>query len=252
MPGALQGKVALVTGAGQGLGEATARRLAAAGATVAVADLDGGLAEAVAGAIQAAGQRALAVKADVTDRAAVLAMVEDVGRRAGSPDILVNNAGGFPKVKTLLEIEEDEWDAILALNLKSAYLCSRAVLPGMMARGWGRIINLSSPAARSLTNFSATHYAAAKAGILGFTRHLAYEVGCNGITVNAVAPGTTLTARVRRARTPEDQARIASLVPLGRLGRPEDTAGAVAFLASDEAEYITGATLDVNGGKVMM
>ncbi len=248
----LKGRVALVTGAGQGLGEAIARRLAAAGAVVAVVDIDGGLAEAVAGDIQAAGLQAFAVTADVTDRGAVRAMTEAVARRAGSPEILVNNAGGFQKVKTLLEIEEDEWDAILALNLKSVYLCSRAVLAGMVARRWGRIINLASAAARSLTNLSATHYAAAKAGILGFTRHLAYEVGQHGITVNAVAPGTTLTARVRRARTPEDQARIASLIPLGRMGQPEDTAAAVAFLASEDAAYITGATLDVNGGKVMM
>ena len=252
MVAGLTGKVAMVTGAGQGLGEATARRLAAEGATVAVVDLDGGLAEGVARSIQGEGRQAFAVKADVTDRAAVRAMVEEVGRRAGAPDILVNNAGGFPKVKMLLEIEEDEWDAILALNLKSVYLCSRAALPGMIARRRGRIINLASAAARSLTNFSATHYAAAKAGILGFTRHLAYEVGQHGITVNAVAPGTTLTPRVKRARTPEDQARIASLIPLGRMGLPEDTAGAVAFLASDDAAYITGATLDVNGGKVMM
>ena len=248
----LKGRVALVTGAGQGLGEAIARRLAAAGAAVAVVDIDEGLAGGVARDIQAAGLDAFALTVDVTDRAAVRAMAEAVGRRAGGPDILVNNAGGFQQVKTLLEIEEDEWDAILALNLKSAYLCSRAVLAGMVARRWGRIINLASAAARSLTNLSATHYAAAKAGILGFTRHLAYEVGRHGITVNAVAPGTTLTARVRRARSPEDQARIASLIPLGRLGQPEDTAAAVAFLASDDAGYITGTTLDVNGGKVMM
>ncbi|HYB74786.1 MAG TPA: SDR family NAD(P)-dependent oxidoreductase [Candidatus Sulfotelmatobacter sp.] len=245
-------KVAVVTGAGQGLGEAIARRLAAEGAAVAVVDVEGGLADGVAREIQAAGSRAVAVRTDVTDRASVRAMVDEVGRRLGEPDILVNNAGGFPKLRTLLEVEEEEWDAILALNLKSAYLCSRAVLPGMIARRGGRIVSLSSPAARSLTNFSATHYAAAKAGILGFTRHLAYEVGQYGITVNAVAPGTTLTERVRRARTPEDQARIASLVPLGRLGLPEDSAAAVAFLASDDAAYITGITLDVNGGKVMM
>ncbi len=248
----LKGRVALVTGAGQGLGEAIARRLAAAGAAVAVVDIDGGLAEAVARDIQAAGLQAFAHAADVTDRAAVRAMADAVARRAGSTDILVNNAGGFQKVKTLLEIEEDEWDAILALNLTSAFLCSRVVLAEMVARRWGRIISLASAAARSLTNLSATHYAAAKAGILGFTRHLAYEVGQHGITVNAVAPGTTLTARVRRARTPEDQARIASLIPLGRMGQPEDTAAAVAFLASEDAGYITGATLDVNGGKVMM
>jgi NAD(P)-dependent dehydrogenase (short-subunit alcohol dehydrogenase family) len=219
---------------------------------VAVVDVEGGLADGVARELEAAGSRAVAVRADVTDRASVRAMVEEVGRRIGEPDILVNNAGGFPKLRTLLEIEEEEWDAIIALNLKSAYLCSRAVLPGMIARRRGRIVSLSSPAARSLTNFSATHYAAAKAGILGFTRHLAYEVGQYGITVNAIAPGTTLTGRVRRARTPEDQARIASLIPLGRLGLPEDTAGAAAFLASDDAAYITGITLDVNGGKVMM
>jgi 3-oxoacyl-[acyl-carrier protein] reductase len=246
------GKVALVTGAGQGLGEAIARRLAAGGATVAVVDVDGALAEKVAADLASAGLKALAVKADVADRGAVHAMMGEVARRAGAPDILVNNVGGFTKVKTVLEIEEDEWDAVIRLNTKSVYLCSRAALPAMIDRKWGRIVNLSSAAARSMVNFSATHYATAKAAILGFTRHLAFEVGQHHITVNAVAPGTTLTERVRRARTSEDVARIGTTIPLGRLGEPEDTAAAVCFLASEEAGYITGITLDVNGGKVMM
>lgn len=248
----LKGRVAVVTGAGQGLGEAIAHRLAAEGAAVAVVDLDGDLGERVAGAIAAAGARALAVKGDVTDRAAVQGMMDEVARRVGRPDILVNNAGGFTKLTTLLEIEEDEWDAVVRLNLTSAYFCSRAALPAMIDRRWGRIINLSSQGARSLNGLLATHYAAAKAGILGFTRHLAHEVGRHGITVNAVAPGIVPTARVRRGRTEEEIEHMAEIIPIGRVGRPEDTAGAVAFLASEEAGYITGVTLDVNGGIAMM
>lgn len=248
----LAGRVALVTGAGQGLGEAIARRLAADGAAVAVVDREGDLAQSTTQAIQQTGREAFSLVVDVTDQTAVVAMVDEVMRRAGPPQILVNTVGGFEKSKTLLEIPESEWDAVVRLNLKSAYLCSRAILPKMIELRWGRIINLASQAARSVTNLLAAHYAASKAGILGFTRHLAFEVGQYGITVNAVAPGIVPTARVRRNRTPEELARIKAQIPLGRLGEPADTAAAVAFLASNEAGYITGVTIDVNGGIVMM
>lgn len=245
-------RVALVTGAGQGLGEAIARRLASDGATVVVVDRDADLATGVATSIEGAGLRAFPLTVDVTNRSDVETMVDQVSRQAGSPDILVNNVGGFERAKTLLDITEDEWDLVVRLNLKSAYLCSRAVLPSMIERRWGRIVNLGSQAARSLTNLLAAHYAASKAGILGFTRHLAYEVGPYGITVNVVAPGIVPTARVRRNRTSDDIARILAQIPVGRLGRPDDTAAAVAFLVSHEAGYITGVTLDVNGGIAMM
>ncbi len=248
----LAGRIALVTGAGQGLGAAIARRLAEEGASVAVVDLDAELARVVAGSIADTGRTAFPLVVDVTDRQAVEAMVAEISLRAGSPHILVNNVGGFERSKTILDIAEDEWDAVIRLNLKSAYLCARAVLPAMIERRWGRIINLGSQAARSITNLLASHYAASKAGILGFTRHLAFEVGRYGITVNAVAPGIVPTERVQRNRTPEQMAQILTQIPVGRVGQPEDTAAAVAFLVSEEAGYITGATLDVNGGIVMM
>jgi 3-oxoacyl-[acyl-carrier protein] reductase len=248
----LAGKVAVVTGAGQGLGEAIARRLADEGACVAIVDRDTERARGVAAACAEAGRAAFAIAADVTDLTAVEGMVAEVTRRIGAPHILVNNVGGFEKSKTIRDIAEDEWDTVIRLNLKSAYLCSRAVLPAMIERRWGRIINLGSQAARSITNLLAAHYAAAKGGILALTRHLAFEVGQYGITVNVVAPGIVLTERVRRNRSSEQVAHILGQIPIGRLGLPEDTAAAVAFLASEEAGYITGATLDVNGGIVMM
>lgn len=248
----LAGKVAVVTGAGQGLGEAIARRLAGEGVSVAIVDRDTERARGVAATCASEGRSAFPVAADVTVREAVEEMIAQVTRRVGAPHILINNVGGFQNSKTILDIPEDEWDTIIRLNLKSAYLCSRAVLPAMIERRWGRIINLGSQAARSITNLLAAHYAASKGGILAFTRHLAFEVGKFGITVNAVAPGIVLTERVRRNRSSEQLAQILGQIPIGRLGLPEDTAAAVAFIASEEAGYITGATLDINGGIVMM
>ncbi len=248
----LAGRVAIVTGGGRGLGEAIAHRLARDGATVAVLDIDGPSAEKVAAAIGAAGGAAFPVPGDVTDGAGVREAVAGVSARAGAAAVLVNNAGGFPAVRRLDEIDEAEWDRIIALNLTSAFRCARAVIPGMRRLGWGRIINIASAAARTLTNLSAAHYAAAKAGLLGLTRHLALELGPAGITVNAVAPGTTPTERVRRLRPPDVEAEILRAIPVGRFGAPEDTAAAVAFLASPGAGYITGVTLDVNGGKAIM
>jgi NAD(P)-dependent dehydrogenase (short-subunit alcohol dehydrogenase family) len=152
----------------------------------------------------------------------------------------------------VIDTDEAEWDLILAVNLKSAFLCSKAVLPGMIERRWGRIINISSEVGRMPVALTAAHYAASKAGLLGFTRHLAREVAASGVTVNATAPGTTYSPRVRGSLSPELERWNVSLTPIGRIAEVGEQVGAVLFLASDAAGYITGATLDVSGGKVML
>jgi 3-oxoacyl-[acyl-carrier protein] reductase len=178
--------------------------------------------------------------------------VDAIMARWGRVDVLVNNAGGFAVIRRTEEIPEEEWDAILRLNLTSTFLCSKAVLPIMRRQGSGRIVNLSSVVGRAGAVLVTSHYAAAKAGILGFTRHLAREVAAAGIAVNAVAPGTTATERFRALRSAEETRRLAESVPLRRIAEPDEIAACVLFLASDAARYITGATLDVNGGLLMM
>ena len=167
-------------------------------------------------------------------------------------DVLVNNAGGFAAMRATENIPDAEWDMILRSNLTSAFVCSRAVLPAMKRQRAGRIVSVSSVVARSGAIRTTAHYTAAKAGVIGLTRHLAAEVAEHGITVNAVAPGTTATERVIKLRTPEETAQLATSIPLRRLGEPDDIADAVLFLASDAARWITGAVLDVNGGQVMV
>jgi NAD(P)-dependent dehydrogenase (short-subunit alcohol dehydrogenase family) len=160
---------------------------------------------------------------------------------------------GFPQRRLVVETPDEEWDEIINLNIRSAFLCSKAVLPGMLERHWGRIINVSSEVGRMPMVFTAAHYAAGKAGLLGFTRHLAKEVAGDGITVNATCPGTTFTDRVRSIYdTQERIEKLEAITPIGRLGEPEEQTGTIVFLCSDAASYITGATIDVSGGKVMM
>jgi NAD(P)-dependent dehydrogenase (short-subunit alcohol dehydrogenase family) len=166
--------------------------------------------------------------------------------------VLVNNAGGFSVIRRTEDIPDEEWDAIFRFNVTSAFLCTKAVLPHMRRQRSGSIVNLSSIAGRSSAVTVTSHYAASKAAILGFTRHVALEAADDGIRVNAVAPGTVATERVRALRTPEQTRRIAETVPLGRIGEPEEIADVVLFLASDAARYVTGASLDVNGGLVML
>ena len=249
--GRLSGKAAIVTGAGGGIGEAVARTFAREGARVTVADIQEDPVRGVAAAIQREGGKAVALRADVTRAADVEAMVKAALDAFGQVDILVNNVGGYSVLRTTWEIEESEWDFIVALNLKSAFLCCKAVIPHMLARGYGRIVNLSSIVGRSAPTLSAAHYSAAKAGVRGLTWHLARELAPHGITVNAVAPWITLTERLKKLRSPEVDAALKAQTPIGRFAEPQEIADAVLFLASDAAAYMTGATLDVNGGMLM-
>jgi len=247
----LEGRVAMITGAAKGIGAAIAGALVHEGARIAALDLDAPGVEAVAAALAGRGGQALALRTDVTRSAEIDRAVEAVLGRWGRIDILVNNAGGFAVLRPTEEIAEDEWQAILASNLTSVFLCSKAVLPVMKRQGYGRIVNLASVVARGGAVRVTSHYAAAKAGVIGFTRHLALEVGAAGITVNAVAPGTTATERVLNVRTPEETRRVAEAIPVRRLGEPAEIADAVVFLVSEGAAFITGATLGVNGGQIM-
>ncbi|MBB5791833.1 SDR family NAD(P)-dependent oxidoreductase [Jiangella mangrovi] len=248
----LSGRTALVTGAGGGIGAAIAHELAGRRARVVLADLPGsaGLA-AVRSDIEAAGGEADTEELDVTDADAVTALFGGGSGPLAATDILVNAAGvlfGTP----VREISEDEWDLVLDVNLKSSFLLSQAALEPMQARGWGRVVNLSSTAGKNVSTIGGAHYTAAKAGVLGLTRHLAAEYAASGVTVNAVCPGLIDTPMVHRTIDAEQVRRYAEGFPIPRLGRPEEVAALVGFLASDEAAYITGASVDVNGGDLMI
>ncbi len=247
----LAGKVAIVTGAGQGMGYAVARRLAAGGASLVVNDVNAAAAEQAAAALRSAGHAASAVPGDVASSQDVRGIVEATLAHYGSIHVLINNAGVL-RPTAVIDIEEAEWDLVVNVNLKGTYLCSRAVLPAMREAGWGRIVNFSSTAGKNVSTVGGAHYTAAKAGVLGFTRHLAKEAAPYGITVNAVCPGLIDTEMVRATISDEQTSAYAASFPIARLGRPEEVAELVAFLASDRAAYITGASLDINGGDLMI
>ena len=247
----LAGKVAIVTGAGQGMGYAVAHRLAAAGASLVVNDVNAAAAEQTAAALRAAGHTALAVPGDVASSEDVRGIVAATLDRYGGIHILINNAGVL-RPTAVIDIEEAEWDLVVNVNLKGTYLCSRAVLPAMRVAGWGRIVNFSSTAGKNVSTVGGAHYTAAKAGVLGFTRHLAKEAAPYGITVNAVCPGLIDTEMVRATISDKQTSAYAASFPIARLGAPEEVAELVAFLASDRAAYITGASLDINGGDLMI
>jgi 3-oxoacyl-[acyl-carrier protein] reductase len=244
-------RVIIVTGAARGIGAVTAEAFAREGARVAVIDLDGNGAEATAKRMRDAGADAVAFRADVAATAEVRAMVESVLGRWQRIDVLVNNAGGFSAMRLTEDVTDQEWDAILRSNLTSAFVCARAVLPTMKRQRGGWIINVSSVVARGGVVRTTAHYTAAKAGVIGLTRHLAQELAEHGVTVNAIAPGTTATERVIALRTPEETARLAAAIPLRRLGESADIADGILYLASDAARWVTGVVLDVNGGQVM-
>ncbi|HQS09333.1 MAG: beta-ketoacyl-ACP reductase [Rhizobiales bacterium 24-66-13] len=238
-------RAALVTGAGSGIGAAIARRLAGNGARVAIVDRDGAAAEAAAEAICADGGTAFAVAADATEAGEVERAVAHVHERFGSLDILVNNVG-IVRDNYLTRMPEEDWDAVLTVNLKSYFLCSKAAAGRMMAQRRGRVVNVSSRA--WLGNPGQANYSAAKAGIVGLTRSMAIELGKFDITVNCVAPGFIDTP-LTRALKPEVWERMVKAQPIARIGTAEEVAYAVQFFASDEAFYMNGQVLYVCGGK---
>ncbi len=249
----LKGKNAVITGAAGGIAIATALSFADEGANVVLADINGAGMEKTIQDLSRRGVQAKAIITDVTSRQAVEDMFADANGFMKGIDILVTCAGGYHAYGTFEEIEEEDWDQVIALNLKSVYLCCRAVIPYMKKRGWGRIINLGSLAGRSTSaGTSPAHYASAKAAVSMMTQYLAKDVGPYGITANTVAPGTTLTDRVKNLLTPEKEEMFTRACPLGHLAEPEEISGVITFLASDESRYITGATIDVNGGRLML
>lgn len=250
----LAGSAAIVTAAGQGLGEAIAKIFAAQGARVAAVDLNANHARRVAGEIEATAGIAIGLTADVSQSAAVADMVHAVVDKFGTVDILVNAAGGFHQFAPITEITDDEWDHVITNNMRTTFLCSRAVVPIMIEHKKGRIINIASGAGIAPNPHAPSYlpYGAAKAGVIGFTKLLARDIGQYGITVNAIAPGTTLTPRVAKVRDANSVETIRSRNPMRALVEPQDTAEAALFLASDAARYITGVTLNVNAGNLIV
>jgi len=245
------GRVAVITGGSEGLGLGIARGLAREGAKVLITGRRPEPLEAARRSLQADGLDVAVAQGDMTRAEDVRRAFQAAEAALGPVEILVNNVGGFPRFTGLEDLPEEEWHATLEANLTSAYLCARAAVPAMKAGGWGRIVNISSTAGRGFLYATSPAYAAAKAGLEGLTRHLAAELAPFQITVNAVAAGIVITPRAERMMTLEITARRLQQIPAGRLGTLEDIAAAVCFLASPAAGYITGTTLDVNGGSVM-
>lgn len=247
----LAGKVAIVTGAAQGIGRAIATRLAQEGAGVAIADINDAGAAQTAQTIRAGGGNTIAVKLDVTSLEQAAAAVAQVERELGPIDILVNNAG-WDKVEPFVENTPETWDRVIAINFRGPLNCCKAVIPGMQARGHGKIVTISSDAGRVGSTGEAV-YAGCKAGLIGFSKTLARELARFNINVNVVCPGPTETALLRdaMANRPGVLAAMAKSIPMRRLGQPEDLAGAVAFFASSDSDYATGQVLSISGGLTM-
>lgn len=241
----VKGKVAVVTGAGQGIGKAIAIALAREGARVAVTDISGKEVE-TAREVSEIGTEALALRLDVTNYREAQNVARQVFERFGRIDILVNNAGVYP-FKSFDDMDEGNWDRVISINLKGTFNCTKAVLPYMKAQFYGKIINISSIAGTVVGFMNLSHYCASKAGIVGFTKGLALEVARYGICVNAVAPGPIETPGVQSAGK-EVQELLKRTMPIGRLGRPEEIASLVVFLASDESSLITGQVIVADGG----
>ncbi|MEK2606938.1 SDR family NAD(P)-dependent oxidoreductase [Burkholderia arboris] len=243
----LTGKIAIVTGSARGLGAATARRLAQEGASVVVTDINAELAQATAQTLRDEGLAAHCVVGDITQAADVQRLVDETVAHFGGVHILVNNAGA-PRDKYLVKMSEDDWDFVMTVMLKGAFLAARAVMPHFIEQGWGRLINISSRA--HLGNPTQANYSAAKAGLIGMAKALSMEEGRYGITANCVAPGFMETEMVQALPTYETiKERAVAAQPIKRVGRPDDIADAVAFLASERAGFISGEVLHVTGGR---
>lgn len=257
--GSLDGKVAIITGGARGIGKAIAVAFAQEKADVAIFDLDAEDRSSIRELkkeLSGYGGKCLYEKADVTHAQEVGRAVEKTIQNFRRVDILVNNAGGGMAPVPLEDLTEQDWDRVVNANLKGTYFCSRAVVAYMKGQRSGKIINISSQAGRSRSELCSISYSSAKAGIIGFTRQLAYEVGLYGINVNAIAPGVILSgervAKRWEERSEEERREMLEVIPLKRLGKPEEVARVALFLASADSSYITGATIDVNGGRFMM
>lgn len=243
--GAIDNKIAIITGGGGGIGSAIARRFAGEGARLAIADIEVHGANTLAAELKSQGTDALALFTDVTKKNSVEEMIRTALDRWGRIDILVNVAGGADR-KPVVDMTEADWDRIVDMNLKSVFLCSQAVLPAMLKQKYGKIVSISSIYGFT-GNATRSSYAAAKAGVAVFTKSLALEMVGEGINVNAVAPGRIATERVRSHYSDEAWAAAVAQIPMGRTGTPDEIASAVLFLVTDENRYITGQTIHVNG-----
>ena len=244
-------RTALVTGAAQGMGRAIALRLARSGANVVINDLENDMLSETEEALSELGSNTMRAAADVTDASAVNEMFDRARNVFGSVDILVNNAGVL-RPTSFLEISESEWDWVVGVNLTATFLCTQVAVSGMVEKGWGRVVNMSSTAGKSVSTIGGVHYTTAKTAILGLTRGVAKEVASFGVTVNAICPGLFDTDMTRRTISTEQANDYAQSFPIPRLGLPGEVAELVAFLASDNAAYITGTAVDINGGDLMV
>jgi 3-oxoacyl-[acyl-carrier protein] reductase len=247
----LAGRVALVTGGSRALGAATAARLAEHGALVGVGGRDRAAIDRVVGTIRADGGRAVAVPADVCDADALAAAHADLVEQLGPVELLAAFAGGNGRPRPTELVEPDEWRRVIEGDLTATFLTIRAVLPGMLDRGRGAIVTMSSSAGRHPSQAAAA-YAAAKAGVVMLTKHLAAEMGPRGVRVNCLAPSAVLNEKMAAAMTDQQQADLAAMFPLGRIGAPDDVAAAATFLLSDQASWLTGVILDITGGRVIV
>jgi 3-oxoacyl-[acyl-carrier protein] reductase len=245
-------QVAVITGAALGIGKRSAECFAEAGAKVFLIDIDVKGGTSAAQEIQAKGGDASFIECDLTNAAAVNHAFETIMNKAGRIDILVNSAGGFHMQLAIVDTPEEEWDAVIDRNLKSVFLTAKAIIPVFQKQQSGRIINLGSLAGLSTLNLSSPPYSAAKAGVHCLTRVLAFELGKYGVTVNAIAPGTTATERVIAVRNEEQRKMIGRSTLLGRIAEVEDMVGWILFLAAPESGYLTGQTITVNGGRLMV
>jgi 3-oxoacyl-[acyl-carrier protein] reductase len=251
----LADRTALITGARRGIGFEIAQKLFEQGCKVVICDTDLTQTQEAARSIDPSNQRALGLSCDVRDEAAVGQMIETIDRKFGGVDILVNNAGISPKHNgkraALADTALSEWRDVLDVNLTGAFICTKAVLPSMTTKKWGRIVNISSQAARTASTIAGGHYAASKAGMLAMSRTLATEVGALGITVNCVAPGRIMTPMAQEVGD-QANAQYLTRIPVNRLGKPADVANVVTFLVSEQASFLTGTVIDINGGSLMI